>query len=141
MPSFVPDIVVRVHTPEGRTEEVDTQRDVEGATFLDSLRGPFNLRSKDAQGRHVQWHIYDRNNEKLDLGKTLAENGIDKGHDLYLRESERDAPAKSEVHGPDGPQPSRHAGERVLIRCDNAHYYDPRKYSSCPYCEERKRKG
>jgi len=140
MPSFVPDIVVHVHTPEGRTEQVDTQRDVKTAAFLDNLRGAFNLRSKDAEGRHVQWHIYDRDNKRLDLSKTLAQNGVDRGHDLYLRESEPDAPARTEVHDPDGPRPE-HKGGLALKRCDNAHYYDPRKYSACPYCEARKRKG
>ena len=136
--SFVPDLLVRVHTPEGKTEEVDTQRDVEAGKFLDQLRDPFRLRSKDAEGRHVRWHLYDRDDRRLDPSKSLGDNGVRAGQDLFLREESEKRPEPEPERRPEPRTVVEHKGDsKALVRCDNGHYYAPEKFKTCPYCDAR----
>jgi hypothetical protein len=138
MPSFVRDLQLQIHTPDGTTS-VQAPPDVKVSKFLDDLREPIHLRSKNAEGRRIQWRIYDRNGNCLDPNRTLGENGVAESHDLYLRDQTPDDAAKErrekvvdETH--------EKRPVNVLKRCDNAHYYDPAKYKACPYCEARRRR-
>jgi hypothetical protein len=137
MPSFVRDMHLHVHTPDGKTS-VEAPPDVKAGKFLDDLREPLHLRSKDAEGRRIQWHIHDREGKRLDPKRTLGDNGVGEGHDLFLRE-ESEKP--KEIGAPEEREPRtlvEHRGDpKALVRCDNGHYYAPEKYKACPYCEVR----
>ena len=128
MPPFVRDLQLHVHTPDGEKVSVKTPPDVTAAKFLDDLREPLHLR-----GPH--WHIYDREDRRLDPNKSLGDNGVREGHELFFREESRPRPREEPVQpqAPSESQPSR-GGEKVLIRCDNGHFYDPKKHAACPYC-------
>jgi hypothetical protein len=133
MPAFVRDMHIQVHTPDGKTS-VEAPPDANTGKFLDDLRVPLHLASKDAEGRRIHWHIYNRDDRKLDPNRTLDENGVGEGHDLFFRpESEMESipEAPEEVIVIDK---HKKEGERVLIRCDNGHFYDPKKNATCPYC-------
>lgn len=138
MPSFVRDMHLHVHAPDGEKTTVEAPPDIKAGKFLDDLREPLRLRAKDAEGHRIQWHIYDREERKLDPNRTLDENGVRENHDLYFREeSERRAePEPDDRRMPHEPRKEHGFKEdnRVLIRCDNGHFYDPKKSSNCPYC-------
>jgi hypothetical protein len=131
MPNFVRDMHLHVHTPDGERTSVEAPPDVKAGKFLDDLREPLHL------GRHVQWHIHDREDRRLDPNKSLGDNGVREGHDLYFREDSRQGgpvePVRPQPPAPPEPEPFR-GGEKVLIRCDNGHFYDPKKHATCPYC-------
>ena len=137
MPSFVRDMHLRVHTPDGETS-VEAPADARVGKFLDDLRDPLHLQSKDAEGRRLHWHIYDREGRKLDPNKTLGESGVSEGHVLYFKSESEGPPAAPGVDIGEVPIESRREEnrkeERVLIRCDNGHFYDPKKHPTCPYC-------
>jgi hypothetical protein len=120
MPSFVRDLHLYIHTQDGKTS-VEAPPDLNAGKFLDDLREPLHL------GR--RGHLYDREGKKLDPNKSLGENGVGDGHDLYFREEPTVKPEQDrQTPPPPPPEP------KVLIRCDNGHYYDPKKYGACPYC-------
>jgi hypothetical protein len=141
MRPFVRDMHLHVHTAEGKTS-VEAPADVKAGKFLDDLREPLHLQSKDAEGRRIHWHIYDPADRKLDPNKTLGENGVGEGHDLYFRaesegvpvaareEEERAHPRREPKH-----EEKHKEEDRVLIRCDNGHFFDPKKHATCPYCD------
>lgn len=138
MSSFVRDMHLHVHTPDGKTS-VEAPHDVRTDKFLDDLREPLHLSSRDAEGHRIQWHIYDREERRLDPSKTLGDNGVRENHDLYFRQHN---PESSQASPPSDPvRPIASDKGKVLLRCDNAHYYDPKKYRTCPYCDARGPRG
>jgi hypothetical protein len=126
---------LHVHTPEGKTS-VEAPADVKAGKFLDDLRDPLHLSSKDAEGRRIHWHIYDRDNHRLDPNKTLGENGVGEGHELYFRAESEAVPAgpMADERRSEPIRDEKRKEDRVLIRCDNGHFYDPKKHPTCPYC-------
>jgi len=133
---FVSDITVRVHGPDGTTQAVDTPPDVETRKFIDQLRESFRL------GSSTEWCLYIHQKERLDPRKSLAQNGVRAGDELHLGKAEKSVEDTGSDRGSDSEKQDRHStGGKVLVRCDNAHYYDPKKYKTCPYCEELGRKG
>lgn len=134
MPSFVRDMHLHVHTPEGKTS-VEAPPDANTGKFLDDLRVPLHLASKDAEGRRIHWHIYTREDRRLDPNRTLSENGVGEGHDLFIRsESEIESIQEERKQVASQQRNEKEKEERVLIRCDNGHFYDPKKSATCPYC-------
>jgi FHA domain/WXG100 protein secretion system (Wss), protein YukD len=73
------------------------------------------------------WHLFNENSgQKLDPKKNLDQNGVSGGQRLQLL---RHVPAP----GPVDSAPQSPGGE-AMRRCDNGHYYDPKKHTKCPYC-------
>jgi hypothetical protein len=122
MPGFVRDLQLHVHTRDGTTS-VEAPPDVKVGKFVDDLRTPLHLASGV--------HICDREGKRLDLNRSLGENGVGEGDDLYFREAVP-GPTPPPLPTP-GPSPIKKE-EKALIRCDNGHYYDPKRYPACPYC-------
>lgn len=120
MPPFVRDLHLRVHTKDGETS-VEAPPDVNTGKFLDDLREPLQL------GHGI--HIYDREGKRLDPKNTLGENGVGQGDDLYFRKEEETSSGRVPPPAP----PPTPVG--ALKRCDNGHYYDPKKHSACPICD------
>jgi FHA domain/WXG100 protein secretion system (Wss), protein YukD len=71
------------------------------------------------------WHLLHENSEhKLDLSKSLTQNGVHHGERLRLQLTSQPSQDVSPQHPPEG-----------MKRCDNGHYYDPKKHAAgCPYC-------
>jgi hypothetical protein len=138
MTPFVKDLALHVRTVEGKTSSVQAPPDLKLGKFLDDLRSPLHLRS------NVRWQVCDREGRRLDHNRTLSENGLREGDEIEVREEKEPDPiVAGPSHEPSpGHEPSRSSegSGNVLRRCDNAHYYDPKKYRECPYCEVRKRK-
>lgn len=132
MPSFVKDMHLHVRTAEGDTS-VEAPPDANTGKFLDDLRAPLHLASQDAEGRRIHWHIYNREGRKLDPSRTLSENGVGEGHELVIR-SESEEALHEEREEEVFEKRREKEDARVLIRCDNGHFYDPKKNSTCPYC-------
>jgi len=131
MTSFVKDLTLHVKTLEVKTS-VQTQHDMKLSRFLDELRVPLHLSSSR------RWQVYDSQGRRLDHDRTLNENGLGEGDEIEVRE-EKESMRPSPTPSP-APAPSPSPETSVLKRCDNAHYYDPKKFRECPYCEARKRK-
>src|SRR5215469_9924316 len=73
----------------------------------------------------VAWDLEDESSEqKLDLKKSLEQNGVKNGHHLRL------VPVAVPSREP-SPEPHRPGGG--LSRCENGHFYDASKYKTCPY--------
>jgi hypothetical protein len=119
--NFVRDMHLHAHASD-RNASVQAPRDEKTSTFLDRVRQHLNLSGS-------RWHIYDREGKKLDPNKSLGENGVSDGDDLYFREEYR-PPGPTPHHGPGPPKPVK-----VLKRCENGHYYDLNKFGACPECE------
>jgi len=135
MSAFVRDMHLHVHTPEGKIS-VEAPADVTAGKFLDDLRDPLHLASRDPEGRRIHWHIYNRDNRKLDPNKTLGENGVGEDHELYFRAESEASPVGSmgEEKQSEPIRDEKRKEDRVLIRCENGHFYDPKKHPTCPYC-------
>jgi len=132
MPPFVKDMHLHVHSPGGKIS-VESPPDANTGKFLDDLRVPLQLASQDAEGHRIHWHIYNREERKLDPNRTLGENGVGEGHDLFIR-SESEESLHEERHEAVLERRKEKEDERVLIRCDSGHFYDPKKNATCPYC-------
>jgi hypothetical protein len=138
MGTFVRDMHLHVHTPGGEKTAVEAPADANVGKFVDSLQDPLRLRSRDAEGHRVQWHVHDREGRRLDPNKSLGDNGVAEGHDLYFQE-EREHPVEpkpdifKEMDQPKE-KPKAKEDEKVLLRCENGHFYDPKKHATCPYC-------
>src|ERR1051326_1413346 len=71
----------------------------------------------------VAWDLEDESSgHKLDLKKSLEQNGIKNGHRLKLVKAVEKQSA-AEAYRPGG----------GLTRCENGHFYDAAKYKTCPY--------
>ncbi len=142
---FVKDLKVHVHAPDGTSSPVEAPPSLKTGQFLRELVGAFGLSST------VHWSVHDGDIDRtLDNEKSLEENGVCEGHHLHLREHQRpeagvgrgegEAPPPPRVHEqhgqrkePEGKKPT--AEEKpVLKRCENGHFYDPAKHTTCPYC-------
>jgi hypothetical protein len=136
MGTFVRDLQLHVHTPGGEKTLVEAPAGANVGKFLDNLRDPLHLRSKDADGRRIQWHVYDREGRSLDPKKSLGDNGVVDGYELYFREEPPIVPKPDELKMRDEIREEHEFKEddKVLIRCENGHFYDPKKHATCPYC-------
>src|SRR5258708_3260880 len=73
----------------------------------------------------VAWDLEDEpSGHRLDLKKSLEQNGVKNGHVLRLVRV-------AELAQQPGPGPSRPGNG--LTRCDSGHFYDASKYKTCPY--------
>jgi len=72
----------------------------------------------------VAWDLQDESTgHKLDLKKSLEQNGVRNGHRFLLVPA---APAEAQASTPYRPGSG-------LTRCENGHFYDAAKYKECPY--------
>jgi hypothetical protein len=80
------DIKLHVHTPGGDAHRIEAPDDIRTEEFIHEVVSGLQLPSMDAEGRQVDWTIDDRNTGKtLNLDLTLAQNGVENGHHIYLR--------------------------------------------------------
>jgi len=127
--AFVKDIKVHIHTPDGMSSPAEAPPYLKTGQFLKELVEAFGLSAT------AHWRVHDGDIDKtLDNEKSLEENGVREGHHLHLRE--RDGPQSGVIsvqpERPVAPPPKE--GQEVLKRCENGHFYDPAKHTTCPYC-------
>jgi hypothetical protein len=124
--AFVKDLEIHVYTPDG------TGWPVQAPPYLktEGLGLP--------AGGH--WGLHDQEIDRtLGGSKTLEENGVREGHHLRLleRSGSKRAPGpilsrEERASSPENEEKSRQ--REVLRRCENGHFYDPAKHTTCPYC-------
>jgi hypothetical protein len=100
------DIAMTVHTPEGKIHDVDTPPDIKVAEIVEELVDSLRLPKTGADGHPIHWILVDKSTGlTLDFEKTLAENGVQRGHSLHLdmeQRSPRFSYIKVQVHLPNG---------------------------------------
>jgi len=113
-----------VQAPDGKEYPIEFPNDVTVGVLLRELATDEDL--KIHPPKPESWHLLRETSEqKLDLNKTLEQNGVNLGERLRL------VPAKAE---PPRSISDTEPGEKMK-RCDNGHYYDPKKHAAgCPYC-------
>ena len=80
------DLKVKVHTPGGDSHPIEAPKDIKVEDFILEIVNGLNLPKVDADGHPVVWTVDDKNTGKsLDYQSTLEANGVDQGHDLYMR--------------------------------------------------------
>jgi hypothetical protein len=82
----MPDLKVHVHETGGDTHEVEAPSNISTEEFIRELVLNLNLTKTDANGHDVRWTIDNKNTGMtLSNQKSLAEEGVQTGHHLYLR--------------------------------------------------------
>jgi hypothetical protein len=118
------DLHFHIQTPDGKAEPAAFPAELSVRELIDQLVTDESMRIKPADPD--RWHLFDENTgEQLDPKKTLLQNRVGQGHLLKM------LPRKDDEARP--PKPAEE-GSRALIRCDNGHYYDPKKHTKCPFC-------
>jgi hypothetical protein len=125
--AFVKDLKVHLHAPNGMNKTVEAPPRLKTGQFLKDVVGLFGLPTR------VRWNLYDGETDRtLDHEKSLEENGVREEHHLHLREPQ---PAELKPVPPKmGEKEKTRREEEVLKRCENGHFYDPAKHTTCPYC-------
>lgn len=120
-----------VQTPDGVVRPVEFPTDQPVGVLLRELVTDDSLKIHPAKPE--AWHLlHESGEQKLDLNKNLEQNAVSRGERLQLR-------AAREPESTSGPEPvgsgKEGPGKDVMKRCDNGHYYDPKKHAAgCPYC-------
>jgi hypothetical protein len=115
------DIHFHIQTTDGRSEPATFPDHLSAKQLLTEFVTDDKMRIQPPDPEH--WDLYDESTEqKLDPGRSLQQNGVASGHRLSLKK--RDKVDKVD------PSP----GDHVLTRCANAHYYDAKKHTKCPFC-------
>jgi len=116
-----------VQTPDGVVRPVEFPNDQPVGVLLRELVSDESLKIQPPKPEG--WHLLHENTgEKLELNKNLEQNGVSRGERLQLSK------ASKEAAGPIGIEAPEAAGPIGMKRCDNGHYYDPKKHTKCPYC-------
>ncbi len=125
------DLHFHIQTPEGKSEpatfpaELSVQQLITEFVTTDKMR----IQPPDPE----QWDLIDEDTgEQLDPKKSLHHNGVHDGHRLKLTRRKGTGPSRPEPIEPD--RPAEPGGSRVLTRCENGHYFDPKKHTKCPFC-------
>jgi len=112
-----------IQSPDGNTHPVAFPGNLPVQTLLTEfiLDEKIKIHPREV----VAWDLEDESSEqKLDLKKSLEQNGVKNGHHLRLVPVAVSSPEPStEPHRPGG----------GLSRCENGHFYDASKYKTCPY--------
>src|SRR5438270_5368197 len=102
-----------VQTPTGAVIPVEFPNDQPVGVLLRELSTDESL--KIHPSKPEAWHLVRENSDhKLDLSKTLEQNGVNRGERLRMEAASQGA---ADPKPPNG-------GE--MKRCDNGHYYDPK---------------
>lgn len=119
------DLHFRIQTPEGKTEPATFPSELSVQQLISEFVTDENMRIQPADP--AQWHLLDENTGgQLDPKKSLQQNGVQPGHILKFTRRKESEPFKD--------KPMEQGGSRVLTRCENGHYFDPKKHTKCPYC-------
>lgn len=80
------DLRVKIHTPGGDTHPIEAPADIKVEDFILEVVNGLNLPKVDADGHPVVWIVDDKNTGRsLDYQNSLEGNGVQAGHDLYMR--------------------------------------------------------
>jgi hypothetical protein len=116
---------LHVQAPDGIVLSIDFPADLLAGQLLRELvsNEQFKINPPDPQ----HWRLQDENTgQTLDPNRTLEQNGVAAEHRLLVQ-----------PHGkvkPPEPDSQSEGTSGVMKRCDNGHYYDPKKHTKCPYC-------
>jgi len=118
------DLHFKIQRPDGRNENAAFPDDLSVRQLINEFVTDEKMHIQPADPD--QWHLINENTgEPLDPQKSLHQNGVEEGHLLKLAPRKKNTPPVVSSVGKD---------QHVLNRCDNGHYYDPKKHSKCPYC-------
>jgi hypothetical protein len=117
-----------IQTPDGVVRPIEFPTDQPVGVLLRELVTDDSLKIHPAKPE--AWHLLHEDSEqKLDVNKNLEQNGVSRGERLQLHTA---SPVP-----PPGPGEGNKVQEskEMMKRCDNGHYYDPKKHAAgCPYC-------
>ncbi|MBV8437921.1 MAG: FHA domain-containing protein [Silvibacterium sp.] len=126
------DLHFHIQTPEGKTEAATFPAELSVHQLITEFVTDDKMRIQPPDPE--QWTFLDQDSgEHLDPKKSLQQNGVQSGHMLRL------ARRKGSEQGRKGSEPisdtkPEQGGSHVLTRCENGHYFDPKKHTKCPYC-------
>jgi hypothetical protein len=121
------DLHFHIETTDGRAEPTTFPSDLPLRQLIDAFVTDPRLRIQPPDPEF--WQLFDDNTGAvLDAAKTLRQNGVDAGHLLKLQPRKAPPPPipTGTVRGT--------TGSIALKRCENGHYYDPKKHTKCPFC-------
>src|ERR1700759_94390 len=122
------DLHFHIQTPDGKAEPATFPAELTVKQLITEFVTDEKMRIQPPDPDH--WTLFDENTgEQLDPKKSLQQNGVGGGHLLKLTTGR-----KGDNKMLDPTTPPSEPGSRVLMRCDNGHYYDPKKHTSCPFC-------
>jgi len=82
------EIALRIHTKGSESHEITTPEDMVSAEFILELIKGLRLPESDSQGNPILWEADDKDTgQTLIRERTLRENGVLEGHNLYLRQT------------------------------------------------------
>lgn len=116
-----------IQTPDGVVRAVEFPTDQPVGVLIRELVTDDSLKIQPA--KPDGWHLLHENSgQKLDPNKNLEQNGVSREERLLLSRVSQPPPGS-------GPTPGGKEHEKEQMkRCDNGHYYDPKKHTKCPYC-------
>ena len=116
-----------VQTPDGVVRPVEFPTDQPVGVLIRELVADDSLKIQPAKPEG--WHLLHENSgQKLDASKNLEQNGVSREERLLLSRA-------SQARVDEIPEPKLEKEKKEeMKRCDNGHYYDPKKHTKCPYC-------
>lgn len=119
------DLHFHIQTSDGKVAPATFPAELTVRQLINEFVTDENMKIKPADPE--AWQLFDEDTgENLDPKKSLQQNGVSGGHRLKLLPNKREEP----LPGTTPPEP----GSRIMKRCDNGHYFDPKKHTTCPFC-------
>jgi hypothetical protein len=119
------DLHFHIQIPDGRAEPTTYPSELPVGQLLDNFIDDDRLRIEPRNP--AEWQLIDENTRQtLDPDKSLHQNGVGEGHLLILLRRKPDVGGKGTV--------KLTTASVALRRCENGHYYDPKKHTQCPFC-------
>lgn len=82
------DVTLHIHTEDGNSHRAQTPLDINAGEFIKEIVGGLRL-STGGDDTLQRWSLYDKGTGAfLDPGRTLVENGVLAGQDLYLSQKQ-----------------------------------------------------
>jgi hypothetical protein len=116
---------LHVQIPDGVVLPIEFPSDLTAGVLLRELIADEKLHIEPRDPLH--WRLQDENiGQTLDSNKTLEQNGVASDHRLLVQKHGKERPAD--------PESGSEASSSAMKRCDNGHYFDPKKHTKCPFC-------
>jgi hypothetical protein len=120
------DLHFHILTPEGKTEPATFPAELLVEQLITEFVTDERMRIQPADPG--QWHFFNETTgEQLDSKRSLQQNGVQSSHMLKLIRRKGAEPVVDN-------KPLEQGGSHVLTRCENGHYFDPKKHTTCPHC-------
>jgi hypothetical protein len=86
MPESTEDLKLTVYTQDGEAHPVEVPPDMQTIDFIRELVEGLRLPVTNAEQQRVVWKLHSKHLARdLDAERSLRDNGVHTGHDVYLR--------------------------------------------------------